>query len=181
MSPEQQWKAAIRWVESNRALVGHIAAPYRRYMASNSKDIEQEAILVAFYTLSILANRADESNKFGAYFRVQFRTRCIKMATGGMVGSFDDTDQIPSSHSDRKLDDLNHETMEQALQKMSNRQRQISEWILDQPTPVSTTIVAKKFGIQSRTVRAILCNAVSRIQRGDYGNPQVCKDVSVAA
>lgn len=181
MSSEQQWQSAIRWVESNRALVGHIAAPYRRYMASNSKDIEQEAILAAFCTLSILANRADESNNFGAYFRVQFRTRCIKMATGGMVGSIDDTDQIPSTNSEQKLDDLDHETMEQALQKMSHRQRQISEWILAQPTPVSTTIVAKKFGIQSRTVRAILCSAVSRIQRRDYGNTQIRKDVSVAA
>jgi len=150
-------------------------------MASNSKDIEQEAILAAFYTLSILANRTDESYNFGAYFRVQFRTRCIKMATGGMVGSIDDNDQIPSTHSEHKIDDLDHETMEQALQKMSSRQRQISEWILAQPTPVSTTIVAKKFGIQSRTVRAILCNAVNRIQRRHYGNPQVCKDISVAA
>lgn len=181
MSSEQQWQAAIRWVESNRALVGHIAAPYRRYMASNAKDVEQEAILAAFHTLSILENREDGSNKFGAYFRIQFRTQCIKMATGGMVGSVDDTDQIPSPHSEQKLDDLDHERMEQALLKMSTRQRQISEWILAQPTPVSTTIVAKKFGIQSRTVRAILCNAVSRIERKNYGNPQVCKDISVAA
>jgi DNA-directed RNA polymerase specialized sigma24 family protein len=150
-------------------------------MASNSKDIEQEAILAAFYTLSILANRAEENNKFGAYFRVQFRTRCIKMATGGMVGCIDDIDQIPSTNSEQKTDDLDLEMMQQALQRMSNRQRQLSEWILAQPTPVSTTIVAKKFGIRSRTVRAILCNAVNRIQRRHYGNPAVCKDISVAA
>lgn len=181
MSSEHQWKAAIRWVQSNQTLVGHIAAPYRRYMASNSKDIEQEAILTAFCTLSILAEKNHDSSKFGAYFRVQFRTRCIKMATGGMVGSLDNTDEIPAVPSEQKINELNHDIIIEALQKMSNRQRQISEWILAQPTPVSTTIVAKKFGICSRTVRDILCNAVNRIQRRPYGNTQVREGISFAA
>ena len=180
MTSEQQWQDAISWVQSNRTLIGHISAPYRRYMASSSKDIEQEAVLAAFCTLEILASRGQDSDKFGAYFRVQFRTRCIKMANGGMRGILD-ADQIPLISSEQNSNQLDQEVMEQALQMMSNRQKQISGWILAQPTPVSTKNVAKVFGIRDRTVRAILSNAVRRIENIQNGNHQLRKDVSVAA
>ncbi|MGB3209289.1 MAG: hypothetical protein WBB19_01145 [Desulforhopalus sp.] len=181
MSPEHQWQTAISWVQSNRTLVGLIAAPYRRYMASTPKDVEQEAILAAFCVLDVLADQSQDSSKFGAYFRVQFRSRCIKMATGGMIGSMDDTGQIAFIPSEQKNNELEHETMEHALQKMSNRQRQISRWILAQPTPVSTTCIAKKFGICGRTVREILSNAIRRIEKNNNGNSQLRKDISAAA
>ena len=179
MSCEHQWKAAISWVQSNHTLIGYISAPYRKHMSSDARDIEQEAILAAFCTLSVIAKKKASSHKFGAYFRVQFRTRCIKMATGGMGNDFNNIDQIASSPYEQKYEVLDHETIEQALQRMSNRQRQISRWILAQPTPVNTAIVAKEFGICGRTVRAIVCNAIKRVEKRHHGNTQIRKNISL--
>jgi len=181
MSPKRQWQKAISWVESNRTLVEQIAAPYRRYMAANWKDIEQEAILAAFNVLDILADQAQDSSLFGAYFRVQYRTRCIKTAAGGMFGIVDDTEKIPSAPAEQRNDDLEHEIMEQALQKMSPRQRQISGWILAQPTPVSITCTAKAFGITDRAVRILLCNAIRRLENDDHENPKLRKGIPATA
>jgi len=181
MSPEHQWQKAISWVKSNRILVEQISAPYRRYMASNSKDIEQEAILAAFYVLDILADQAHDSSIFGAYFRVQFRTLCIKTAAGGMFGIVDDTEQIPSTPSGQRNDEPEHEILEQALEKMSKRQRQISRWILAQPTPVSITCTAKAFGITDRAVRILLSNAIRRLKNDHHGNQKLRKEFQVAA
>lgn len=181
MLPERQWQKAISWVKSNRILVEKISAPYLRFMASNLKDVEQEAILAAFYVLDILADQDQNGSQFGAYFRVQFRARCIKMATGGMKGSLDDPDQIPSDPSEQTFDQPDQEIMEQALQKMSRRQRQISRWILAQPTPVSTSCTAKVFGVTDRAVRILLCNAVQRLENDRHGNTQLRKGIPAAA
>ena len=181
MSCEHQWRAAISWVQSNNTLVCSIAAPYSRYMASGDKDIEQEAILTAFSALTILADKGEHRSRLGAYFRVLFCTRCIKMATGGMVTGLDDIDQILTIPSEQKNHEPDHEIIEQALQKMSNRQRQISRWVLNQPHPVSTTIIAGKFGIQRRAVRYLLCNAIRQVKKTTYENTPVRKNISVAA
>jgi len=173
MSCEQQWRAAISWVHSNNSLVRQIAAPYFKYMASGSKDIEQEAILTAFSTLSILAQKGEHSSRFGAYFRILFRTRCIKMANCGMVFYFDDIEEIPTDPFEETINEIDHELVEQALQKMSPRQRRISRWILDQPVPISTTVIAGQFGIRSRTVRYILCDAIKRVEKTTYADTPV--------
>jgi DNA-directed RNA polymerase sigma subunit (sigma70/sigma32) len=80
-----------------------------------------------------------------------------------------DVDQIsvtpPDSIQDEELD---QEVITAALEVLTDRQREISEWILSQSTPVSTTTVSEEFGIQSRTVRAILSNAVKRIEQYGY-------------
>ena len=181
MSCEHQWRAAISWIQSNSTLVRSIAAPYNRYMASGDKDVEQEAVLTAFSTLTILAKKGEHSSRFGAYFRVLFRTRCIKMATGGMVTDLDDIDQILTIPSELKNYEPDCKIIEQALQKMSNRQRQISRWVLNQPHPVSTAIIARQFGIQRRAVRYLLCNAIRQVKKTTYENTPVRKNISVAA
>lgn len=180
MPYKHQWKTAISWVQSNHTLVDCIAGPYRRYMASSSEDIEHEAILAAFCALSTLAKKGQPSKKFGSYFRVQFKTKCIKMAKGGMNNSFQDIDQIPTIPSEHECEEIDHEIIEQALQKMSSRQRQISRWILTQPTPVSTNRIAQEFGICNRTVRNIVCNAIKRVEDNGkhHTNNRVRKSVS---
>ncbi len=183
MSCEHQWKTAISWVQSNHTLVDCIVGSYRRYMASSPKDIEHEAILAAFCTLSTLAQKEQPGSKFGSYFRVQFRTRCIKMATGGMGNNFKDIDQIPLISSEQRVKEIDHEIIEQALQKMSNRQRQISRWILTQATPASTNLIAQEFGICGRTVRNIVCNAIKRVEaNGNHnGNTKVRRSIPYPA
>ena len=182
MVSEKQWQKATSWVHSHRQLVNHIAAPYRQFMASDKGDIEQEAILTAFCTLTIFAEKGAGNSTFGAYFRVQFRTRCIKLAAGGIVSSESDIDQLPSTETHKKIADQDRVRFEQALAQMTNRQRQVAHWILSQPTPVSTSLVAEKFGIHRRTVRAIICNAVKRIERRKKrGHKKLRKDIPFAA
>lgn len=176
---KHQWKTAINWVQSNHTLVDCIAGPYCRYMASGPEDIEHEAILAAFCTLATLAKKGLPSSKFGSYFRVQFRTRCIKMASGGIGSNFKNIDQIPSTSSLQEFEKIDHEVIQQALQKMSNRQRQISKWILTQATPVSTNLIAEEFDICGRTVRNIVCNAIKRVEaNGKHNaNTKVCRSI----
>jgi len=181
MPNEHQWQTAILWVQSNDALVRHVASPYSRYMASGSKDIEQEAILTAFCTLEVLKKKRVDESRLGAYFRVNFRTRCIRMATGIAVSSFANIDQIPAMAPDLDNHDLDHSVIEQALQGISSRQRLISRWILEQQRPVSTTIVASEFGICSRTVRAIISNAVKQIKERDFEDTRLRQNISIAA
>ena len=176
----KQWKAAMHWVKCNQTLIGHIAAPYRKYMASGSKDIEQEAILAAFCTLTILTKKKEHVSRFGAYFRVQFRTRCIKMATGGMTSSIRDIGQIASHPSEKNNAEPNEKMMDEALQSMSNRQRQIAGWVLAQPSPVNTTAIAEEFGIRGRTVRSIICNAINRVEQ-HHENTGIRKNISITA
>ena len=182
MVSEKQWQTATDWVRSHHQLVNHIAAPYRQFMASEKGDIEQEAILTAFCTLTIFEEKGAGNSKFGAYFRVQFRTRCIKLAAGGMVNSASDIDQLPSTEPEEKIAEQGREGIEQAMARMTNRQRQVAHWILSQPTPVSTSLVAEKFGIHRRTVRAIICNAVKRIERRrQRGHKKLRKNIPFAA
>lgn len=181
MSCEHQWRAAISWVHSNNTLVRQIAAPYSKYMASDNKDIEQEAILTAFSALTILAQKGEPRSRLGAYFRVLFRTQCIKMANCGMVIYFDDIGEISTDPFEQTMNETDHKMIEQAFQKMSNRQRRISRWILDQPIPISTTVIAEKFGINSRAVRYILCNAIRRVEKRTYANTPVRKNIHVTA
>lgn len=183
MSHKHQWETARIWVLSNYTLVRHISAPYCRYMASETQDIEQEAILTAFITLNLLAKKGEDINRLGAYFRVMFKTQCIKMATGVVVTNFVDIDQIPSVSTEQKNYELDQYCIEQALQKIFTRQRRIAQWILEQPKPVSTTLVAEKFGIQSRTVRAILCNcnAIRKLERRNFEKTRIRKKISIAA
>ena len=183
MSCKHQWKTAISWVQSNHTLVDCIVGPYRRYMASSPKDIEHEAMLAAFCTLSTLAEKGQPGSKFGSYFRVQFRTRCIKIASGGMGNNLNDIEQIPSIAPEQEFREMDHRIIEQALQKMSNRQRQVSRWILTQATPVSTNRIALEFGICGRTVRNIVCNAIKRVETNEKhnGNTKVRRSLAYSS
>ena len=181
MSRQHQWETARIWVQSNYSLIRLISSPYCRYMASGTKDIKQEAILTAFNTLHLLAQKGENTNRLGAYFRVMFKTQCIKMATGVVVTDFIDIDQISSVSTEQTNYELDQYYIEQALQQISTRQRRIAQWILEQPKPVSTTLIAEKFGIQRRTVRAILCNAIKRLERKKIGNSRVRKNISITA
>lgn len=168
MKDTELWHLAQAWVKSNRVLIWCIAGPYYRYMSCEVHDLESEALLTAHQVLTLLSKKRKNLSHMNRYYRVVFRTRCIRLTTGLLITGYE-IDQIPAT--DEKSDqqeELDESVIREALQVLTNRQRQISEWILSQPTPVSTTTVGNRFGIGSRTVRAILSNAIRRIEHYGY-------------
>ena len=176
-----KWHLAQTWVKSNRVLVWCIAGPYYKYMSCEVYDLESEALLTAYQVITLLNRRGKSLALMSSYYRVAFRTRCIELATGVQVTDCD-IDRIPSGSTDTlswKQEELNSETIKNALQILTNRQRQISEWILAQPTPINTATAGEQFGIQARAVRSIIKNAIRRIE--DYGHQPVQQTISAAA
>jgi len=176
-----KWQLAQSWLKSNHVLVWCIAGPYYRYMSGEAHDLESEALLTAYQVLTLLHRRGKSLELMTSYYRVAFRTRCIELATGVKVTDCD-INQIPSCPAETHLwkqDELNPETIQNALQVLTKRQRQISEWILAQPTPINTATAGKQFGIQARAVRSIITNAIRRIE--DYGHTTVQQAISAAA
>ena len=179
MSQTELWYLAQVWVKSNRVLIRCIAGPYFRYMSCEMHDLEGEALLAAHQVLVLLCRKQKSLSHMNRYYRVVFRTRCISLATGLQATEYE-IEQVPAVdvQSDQQ-EELDETVISEALEVLTKRQRQISEWILSQPTPVSTTTVGKRFGIRSRTVRTILNNAIKRIEH--YGYQPVCEDIATAA
>lgn len=177
MSHNELWHLGLTWVKSNRVLILCIAAPYHKHMQCNSQDLESEALLVAFQILSSLIHKQKDLSLMSKYFRVVFRSHCIKMTIGVSIAD-SDLDRV-SIDQVQKPQNLDQEIINEALQALTERQRQISQWILEQPTPVSTRTVGHKFGINDRTVRTIINNAIKRLEI--YGHQTIRKTVQVTA
>jgi DNA-binding CsgD family transcriptional regulator len=148
-------------------------------MSCEVHDLESEALLTAYQVLTLLSRKRKKLSQMNRYFRVVFRTRCISLTTGLLVTGYE-IEQAPAREVNLdQQGELDESVIREALHVLTNRQRQISEWILSQPTPVSTTTVGKRFGIGSRTVRAILNNAIRRIE--EYGYQPVRETIATAA
>lgn len=168
MSQTEVWHLAQTWVKSNRVLIWYIAAPYYKYMPCNSKDLDGEALLTAYNVLSILIRKRKKLSSMSRYYQTVFRTQCIRLTSCVETLSYD-IDQVPVTVSGSDQQEvLDEEVIQGALQVLTNRQRQISQWILSQPAPVNTATVGKQFGIRSRTVRSIVNNAIKRIENYEY-------------
>jgi len=179
MKKTEIWFLAQTWVKSNHVLVWCIAAPYYRYMPCDPSDLEHEAILTAYQVMSGLIRKDKKLLLMSRYYRVVFRSRCIKMTTGVIVTNCD-ISQMPAPDQEQKQQKLDEEVIQEALQVLTNRQRQISQWILSQPTPVSTSVVAEKYGVQRRTIQAILSKAIERIIE-NYGHQPIREAITTAS
>lgn len=177
MKKTELWFLAQTWVKSNHVLIWCIAAPYYKNMSCDEQDLENEALLTAYQVMSGLMRNNKKLLLMSKYYRVVFRTRCIKMTTGVVVTNCD-IDQMPVLDQG-KQQEPDQEVIREALQVLTNRQRQISQWILSQPKPVSISTVAKKFGVQGRTIRAILNNAIDRIK--EYGHQPIREAITTAS
>lgn len=168
------WQLAQSWVRSNRVLIWCIAAPYYRYMSCDSNDLSGEAQLVAYQVISRLIRNKDLTST-SRYFRVVFRTRCLQMAAGVAISN----EIQPNVMMEKKqFVDLDETLIQEALLALTQRQRQIAQWILAQPEPVSFTTIAKHFGIHHQTVRELLSNSIKRIER--YGHQRIRGKLTVA-
>ena len=168
----QLWQLAIAWTRSNKVLIKCIATQYFPYMGCSAYDLQAEALLVAHQTVVTLLQKDKGLDLMGRYFRIVFRSRCIELMDVCVAADVDLSDvTLEELGSQNKLDQY---VIESALSDLTNRQRQIAQWILTQPTPASTNMIGLKFGITARGVRKLISNAIFRIENG---NQRICKSV----
>lgn len=156
----------MQWVSANRKLIRQIAAPYRQHMAAENADLLQEANIAAFKALSAARKKA-KPEQFVPFFRVIFKTNCIKLASGIQtvhcfeVHNLSGPDQRPEPEEPELT-----EAIETALQSVSKRQREICVWLLEQPKPVSTPALAREFNITRRHACRLISNSIKSIGGG---------------
>ena len=161
------WEEAVKWVDSNKKFVLQIASPYRRFMAADNSDICQEAVIAAYQ--AFLATREKEApENFNPFFRVIFRTNCIKLASGIPANSYVEIHNIPAAYNNENHEKYSEkQKIEIALSSITKKQRTICEWLLEQPLPVSTPELAREFKISRRHAFRMISNSIKRIA-GEY-------------
>lgn len=169
------WSLASLWTKSNPVLIKCIAGRYIAHMGCSTQDLENEALLVAYQTISSLLQRGEDLSCMGRYFRVVFRSHCIQLTMGIRVVDNLDPAKINVTYEDDTLhQELDQDVIDAALTSLTNRQRQIAKWILSQPSPVNIDLVGKHFGMSTRGVRRLINDAITRIENG---HRNVCRTV----
>jgi DNA-directed RNA polymerase specialized sigma24 family protein len=158
---EEVWETARQWVSTNRSLIREIASPYRRYMASDHEDLQQEAIIAAFMALNVSRTK-NKPEALPRFFRVIFSSNCMKLAYGIRSESIlEEHEFIWPEHEDEYEPDK--EMIEEALKVASDSHRAICLWLLEQPWPTSTKDVARHFKVSRRYVREAISSVVKQI------------------
>jgi len=173
MENTELWFLAQTWVRNNKVLIRCIAAPYYKFMPCDAHDMEHEALLSAFQVMNGLICKNKDLSLMSKYYRVVFRSRCIKLAHGVPIKPNFNLDQIVIEAKDPAHPELDETKIQEALQGLTNRQRQISNWILTQDKPVTISMVAQKYEVQRRTIQAVISNAINRLN----GNQRICSAV----
>lgn len=167
LGQKQVWKLAVAWAKSNRVLINHTAGPYTRYMGLSSEDLESEALLVAHQVLLSLHQGSKNLSDMERYFRVVFRSHCIRLTRGYYIAEYIDPEKINLTNDQK----ISHQQLDQliidgALEALTARQREVTEWILCQSFPVNTERIGSHFGISSRAARKLIKNAIIRLENG---------------
>ena len=156
------WETAIQWVSANRRLIRQIASPYIRHMSADSNDLSQEAAIAAFKAI-IASRKKDKPDQFIQFFRVIFKTHCIKLASGIQAVNILEEHYLPYPEKSEEAEDQGAVRIEEALQAVSKRQREVCRWLLQQPEPVSTPELAKKFKVSRRHACRLISGSIQRI------------------
>lgn len=164
LTTQETWETALRWVVANRKLVHQIGSPYIRHMSADSNDLFQEATIAAFKTL-VVVQKKGKASQFVPFFRVIFKTSCIKLASGIQTVDNIDDYHIPSPEQPEDETNLEPSRIEAALQTVSKRQREICLWLLQQPAPVSTPDLARQFKVSRRQACRLISNSIQRISK----------------
>jgi RNA polymerase sigma factor (sigma-70 family) len=160
---KKMWEMAMQWVLANRKLVRQIASPYFRHMMAESEDLLQEATIAAFKAL-LAARKKEKPKQFVSFFRVIFKTNCIKLASGIQTEHYLEVHNLPGNdHREEQEDFEDSEEIEEALKTVSKRQREICIWLLAQPEPASTPDLAEEFNISRRHACRLISNSINRI------------------
>lgn len=163
-SNQKTWSTALHWVSLNRKLIRQIAAPYIKFMAGDYEDLYQEATIASVKAL-ITSRKKESPERFIQFFRVIFKTSCVKMASGiQTVHCLEDSFlPFPEKHED-EIKEPEALEIEQALMAVSKRQREICLWLLQQSTPVSTPDIAKEFSISRRHACRLVSESIQRLE-----------------
>ena len=160
----ETWEMALQWVSANRKLIRQIASPYIRHMSADSSDLFQEAAIAAFKAL-IATRKKEKPGQFVPFFRVIFKTNCIKLASGIQAMHNLEEHHLACSERREEPEDQSTIRIEEALQAVSTRQREICIWLLEQPEPVSTPEIAQKFKVSRRHACRLISDSIQRISR----------------
>ena len=160
----ETWQQAMEWVAGHHKLIGWIAAPYLQFMAADSHDLHQEATIAAFHAL-VAARKKNSPERFVAFFRVIFKTHCLRLANG--VYAFHPENDLLCHASAKEEDPVPHEPLQgeidAALKSVGERQREVCAWILRQNRPVSTLQTARHFSISQRHACRLLHNTLEQL------------------
>ena len=162
MTKQKTWAKASQWVYDNKRLVRQIASPYFRFMAGDTEDLYQEATIVAYKTI-VLTRKNGEPERFTPFFRVIFKTNCIKLASGVQTVHCLEDYALPSPEKPEEIREPKSGEINEALQAVSERQREVCLWLLQQTIPVSTPDIAKKFKVSRRHACRLVSNSIQRI------------------
>ena len=164
LSKQETWSTALQWVSSNRRLIRQIASPYIKFMVGDYEDLYQEAAIASVKAL-ITSRKKAAPERFIPFFRVIFKTSCIKLASGVQtVHCLEDYFlPYPDEHED-EIKEPEAIEIEQALMAVSKRQREICLWLLQQSTPASTPDIAKKFNVSRRHACRLVSDSIQRIE-----------------
>jgi RNA polymerase sigma factor (sigma-70 family) len=151
------WQAAMGWVRSHMHIVHWVARPYLPYMAADEDDLFQEATMAAVHAL-IVVQQKNSPQRLTPFFRVIFKTHCLKMAAGVQpVHSAHDYLLCTASREEEEyLPEPYPCEIEEALQVIDGRKREICSWILQQELPVTTLEAAHQFKVSRRQVCRLL-------------------------
>lgn len=156
------WATAMEWATANRKLIRQIASPYLRFMQADSNDLFQEATIAAFKAL-IAARKKEKPQQFVPYFRVIFKTNCIKLASGIQTVPTLEEYHLPCPDEQVEPDEQDASKVEEALKTVSKRQREVCLWLLRQPEPVSTPDLAREFKVSRRHACRLISSSIEKI------------------
>ena len=161
---QETWLTARRWVTENMRLIHWIANPYRNHMAADEDDLLQEATMAAFQALTT-AEKKQAAQRFVPFFRVIFRTHCLRLASGIQTVHLAN-DVLPDActveEETPRSEPLPLE-IDAALRNLSGRERDICRWILDQDRPVNMHQAAEHFHLSRRHFSRLLHNILYQL------------------
>ncbi|MCL7489389.1 MAG: sigma-70 family RNA polymerase sigma factor [Desulfobulbaceae bacterium] len=164
ISTGEIWKLSLQWVSVNHKLIRQFASPYFKHMAADRDDLYQEAAIAA-YKAFINCHEKGEPNRFVPYFRVIFKTNCLKMASGVRTIDFLEDYQFTSPEEEEEPPVPEKKKIEEALNKVTERQRKICVWLLQQQEPVKFEDISKQFKVSRRHAFRMMSNIYERISQ----------------
>lgn len=164
LSRQETWSTALRWVSSNKSLIRQIASPYIKFMVGDYKDLYQEATIASVKALTT-SRKKESPERFVPFFRVIFKTSCIKLASGIQTVHCLEDYLLPCQEDPyEEIEEPDEFEIEQALSAVGKRQREICRWLLQQSTPASTPDIAREFNISRRHACRVVSDSIKKIQ-----------------
>ena len=161
---QETWLTARRWVTENMRLIHWIANPYRNHMSADEDDLLQEATMAAFQALTT-AEKKQAAQRFVPFFRVIFKTRCLRLASG--IQTVQPVNDVLldacALEAASPLPELLPIEIDAALRGLSQREQDICRWILNQERPVNMHQAAEHFHLSRRHFSRLLHNILYQL------------------